>query len=134
MEYKLTYSMYKDALKQGQFLGLKCKQCQTYILPPKKMCTECGSEDMETVELGKEGEIQTFTVVNIAPEGFLPPYVVGIVKLDEGPWVMGNVEGVEPLKTTMQLIGCRVKIGHKVIPADKSSGIEKVALTFNLID
>lgn len=134
MEYKLTYSMYRDSLKQGLFLGLKCKQCGTYIVPPKKVCTQCGNEDMEVVEIRKEGEIQTFTVINVSPEGFVPPYIVAIVKLDEGPWVMGNVEGIEPLETDIELIERRVKIGHKVIPADKSSGVEKVALTFNLID
>jgi len=134
MDYRLTFSTYRGALKQGFFKGLRCKQCEASIFPPKKVCTDCGSEDTEIVEFRKEGEIQTFTVIFVAPESFVAPYIVAMVKLDEGPLVMGNVEGVDPFKASMELIGRRVKIGYKTLPAEKHSSIEKVTLTFYLID
>ena len=95
---------------------------------------ECSSEDMEIVELSGKGEIQTFTVIFVPPEGFEAPCIVAMAKLDEGPLVMGNVVGVDPEKATMELMGRRVKIGHKEMPPDRSSAGERVALTFNLID
>jgi hypothetical protein len=134
MDYRLTFSEYRDALKQGLFKGLKCRQCKGLMIPPRNVCTECGSEDLEIVEFLKEGEMQTFTVIFVAPEGFVAPYIVAMVKLDDGPIVMGNLEGVDPLKVTMELMGRRVKIGHRILPADKHSSVEKVTLTFHLID
>jgi len=134
MDYKLTFSTYRDALKEGKLLGLKCNQCGAYTAPPRKVCSKCGSEDLEIVSLSGKGEIQTFTVIYVPPEGFEAPFVVAMVKLDEGPWVMGNIEGVDPNNVTMDIIGRRVRVGYKELPADKISGGDRIALTFSLAD
>ena len=134
MEYKLIFNKYRDALKENKLLGLKCNQCGAYTAPPKPICSACGSEDMEIVLLSAKGEIQTFTSIFVPPEGFEAPFVVAMVKLDEGPWVMGNVEGVDPNSVTMDIIGRRVTVGYKELPADKISAGERIALTFNLVD
>ena len=47
---------------------------------------------------------------------------------------MGNVEGVDPNSVTMDIIGRRVTVGYKELPADKISAGERIALTFNLAD
>jgi uncharacterized OB-fold protein len=132
MDYKLIFNAYREALKEGKFVGLKCNQCQAYTVPPRKVCAECGSEDMEIVPLSGKGEIQTFTTVFVPPEGFEAPFIVAMVKLDEGPWVMGNVEGVDPNNVTMDIIGRRTSIGYKKVAADKISPGERIALTFSL--
>ena len=132
MEYKLTYNAYRDGLKEGKLLGLKCNQCRTFICPPRKVCPECQSENMDIIELSGKGEILTFTVIHVPPQGFEGPLVVATGKLDEGPWVVGNIEGVDPNSLTMDIIGKRFSIGYKEIPADDISGGERVALTFNL--
>ena len=56
-----------------------------------------------------------------------------MAELDEGPWVTGNIIGIDPDKATMDLIGQQIKVGHKVIPEDKFSGGERVALTFSSV-
>jgi uncharacterized OB-fold protein len=132
MEYKLTFTAYRDALRKGEFLGLKCNRCGAYTVPPRGVCAECGNEDMEIARLSGKGEIQDFTVIFIPPEGYEAPYVVAMTKLDEGPWVMGNVIDVDPEAVTMDIIGRRVTIGYKEVPGDKISPGERVALTFKL--
>ena len=132
MDYELTFKKYREGWREGKFLGLKCNQCQAYTVPPRKVCAECGSEDMEIVPLSGKGEIQTFTTVFVPPEGFEAPYVVAMAKLDEGPWVMGDVEGVDANNVTMDIIGRRVSVGYKEVPADKISAGERLALVFNL--
>jgi len=134
MDYKLTFLKYRDTLKKNKLLGLKCNQCDAYTAPPRKVCRECGSEDMEIVTLSGKGEIQTFTVVYVPPEGFESPFVVAMAKLDEGPWVMGNIEGVDPKNITMDIIGRRVTVSYKELPSDKISGGERIALTFSFLD
>ena len=131
MEYKLTGKMYAEALRENRLLGLKCSECGAYTVPPKKVCMECTSENLEVVELSGKGEIRTFTVIQVPPEGFEAPYIVGIAELDEGPWLMGNVVGIDPAEATMDLIGKRVTLGHKVHPGDKFSNGEMVAVTFS---
>lgn len=134
MEYKLTYEKYKEALLSGKFLGLKCNKCGAYTVPPKKVCMECTSEDLDIAEINKKGEIKTFTVIKVPPEGFDAPYIVAMVELDEGPWVMGNVIDVDPYKADMELIGKKVVIGSKEIKGDKYSAGDGVALTFAVED
>lgn len=131
MEYKLTAKMYAEALTENRLLGLKCSHCGAYTVPPKKVCMECTSEDLEVVELAGKGQIRTFTVIQVPPEGFDAPYIVGMAELDEGPWLMGNIVDIDPAKATMDLIGKNVKVGHKVHPGDKFSNGELVAVTFS---
>jgi len=123
MEYKLTFRDYSEALKKNRLLGLKCHECGAITVPPKMACRKCASPDMEIVELTGKGKIQTFTTVNVAPEGRESecPYIIVLAELDEGPWIMGNLIGIDPSEATMELIGKRVKMGHKVFPGDKYS-------------
>ena len=123
MEYKLTFKEYNEALKKDKLLGLKCQECGVVTVPPKMACRKCTSTDTEVVELKGRGKIQTFTIVNVAPEGRESevPYTIVMVELDEGPWIMGNLIEMEQNRVTMELIGKRVKMSHKVFPGDKYS-------------
>jgi uncharacterized OB-fold protein len=90
--------------------------------------------DMEIVELKGSGKIKTFTSVFVAAEGREGevPYIIVIVELDGGPWLMGNLDGIDPKKASMGLIGKRVKMGHKVFPGDKYSAGEGARPLFSL--
>ena len=135
MEYKLTFKDYNEALKENKLLGLKCQECGTVTVPPKMVCRKCTSPNMEVVELTGKGKIQTFTTCNVAPEGREDevPYVILLVELDEGPWIMGNLTGIDPKTTTVELIGKRVKMGDsKVFPGDKYSAGEGARPLFSL--
>jgi uncharacterized OB-fold protein len=135
MEYKLTLAAYRQALKDNKFLGLKCNQCGAYTAPPKKVCSECASEDMQIVELSGKGEIQTFTVMWVAPESYTAPYIICIIKLDEGPQVMANIVGTDPAKAGMELMGQRVKWqGLREIPPDRFNPGGRMALVFELVN
>jgi uncharacterized OB-fold protein len=134
VEHKLIFKDYSEALKENKLLGLKCKECGTITVPPMMVCRQCASPDMEIIGLKGRGKIQTFATVNVAPEGREAevPYIIVLVELDEGPWLMGNLTGVDPDKATMELIGKRVKMGHKVFPGDKYSAGESASPLFSL--
>ena len=135
MEYALTADKYFNALRQGKFLGLKCRQCGVYTVPPRKVCSGCHSEDMEVVELSRNGEVKSFTVIYTAPEGFAAPYIVGLIELEEGPWVTVTIIDYDPKQATMEnLIGRKGRIDYKEHPADPFSGGPRVALTFKVKD
>lgn len=132
MEYQLTFEKFRQGLRQGKLLGLKCNSCGGFTAPPQIVCSHCGSKDMEIVELKRQGEIQTFTVIQVVPEGFTPPLPVAVVKLEEGPWLMGNIIDIPPEDVNMDIIGRKVSIDYREVPADAFSAGERIALTFKL--
>jgi uncharacterized OB-fold protein len=134
MEHKLTFNNYNEALKQNKLLGLKCKQCGAVTVPPKITCGNCASADLDIVELSGKGKIQTFTTVFVPPEGRESecPYVIVLVELDEGPWIMGNLTGIDPNKVTMDIMGKKVNMGHAIFPGDKYSAGDEARPLFSL--
>ena len=134
MEQKLDFKQYNEALKQNKLLGLKCKQCGTITVPPKIACGNCASTDLDIMELSGNGTIQTFTTVFVPPEGREDecPYVIVLVELDEGPWIMGNLTGIDPNKVTMDIMGKKVKMRHAVFPGDRYSAGEEARPLFSL--
>jgi uncharacterized OB-fold protein len=136
VEYKLIFKNYSEALKQDRLLGLKCQACGAITVPPAMVCRQCTGPDMEIVELKGSGKIRTFTTVFVAAEGRESevPYIIVMVELDEGPWLMGNLDGIDPKTASMELIGKKVKMGHKVFPGDKYSAGEGARPLFRLVN
>ena len=134
MEHKLIYKDYNDALKQDRLLGLKCRTCGVIIVPPKMVCRACNSNDLEVIELQGKGKIRTYTTVNVAAEGREEevPYVIVMVELVEGPWIMGNLDGIDPAGITMEIIGKQVSMSHRVFEGDKYSAGEGARPVFRL--
>jgi uncharacterized OB-fold protein len=133
MEYKLPFVSWREGLRSGKLLGLKCNDCGEVTCPPRKVCAGCASENMDVIELEKKGEIKTYTVCYAVPTGFVGPYVVAMAELKPGCRVMGNVLGIDPTKVGMDLIGKKVDIGFQEIPGDYLTGGDtRIALTFQL--
>ncbi len=91
-----------------QLIGTGCSKCGNVYFPPRAICPNCrGSGKVSETKLSGLGEVVTYTVVRVPPEGFEreAPYVVAIIKLEEGP------------RITAQIVDCKpedVKIGTKV--------------------
>ncbi len=113
MDLVLNFVDYQKALKENRLLGLKCRSCGNISSPPRMTCRKCAGTDLEIVELSGKGKIKTFTTVYVA-SGARPPGqdIVLMVELAEGPWIMGNLGGVEPQAASMALIGKPVKLNN----------------------
>jgi uncharacterized OB-fold protein len=76
----------------------QCSGCQKVLFPGRIVCPECGSREFEMIRLTGKGKLETFTITRVAPEGFTDqvPYAVGIVELDEGVRVMGQITDCDP--------------------------------------
>lgn len=111
----ITKETYYKALKNHRLIGLKCGACEQYTFPPKATCNHCGSREQEIVNLSNRGIIKTFTVIRVAPQGFSmdAPYIVAMIELNEGPWLTGNLAGINPEEATMGLIGQQVEITYQ---------------------
>jgi len=95
-----TIESFYHFIKEGKMMAAKCKKCDTLLLPPRPVCTNCFSEDFEWVELKGKGKLLTYTVIHVAPPQYqsMTPYAVGIVKLEDGPNLPGMIRGIEPEK------------------------------------
>jgi hypothetical protein len=135
VEYKLKFKDYNEALRQNKLLGLKCRACGAITVPPKMVCRQCASPDLDIIELKGSGKIRTFTTVFVAAEGREDevPYTIIMVELDDGPWIMGNLDGIDPKTASMELIGKKVSMGHKIFPGDKYSAGASARPLFSLI-
>ena len=104
-----------------RLVGNKCKKCGKLYFPPRVFCNACGSEELEEYKFREEGKIVTFTKIHVAPSGFehRVPYFVGIIELENGVKITGEVIGrEEDIK-----IGARVKAVFRKIFEDGKSGI-----------
>lgn len=100
----------------------KCKKCGSISFPGRLICPECGSQESETIRLSGKGELASYTVIRVAPTGFtdLAPYAIGIVKLDEGIRVMGQVTDCDPENLK---IGDRVTTQFRRINEEGKTGM-----------
>jgi len=90
---------------EGKLMGAKCNKCGEVMLPPRPVCTKCYSKDLGWIELKGQGKLLTYTVIYVSPKQFemLAPYAVGIVKLEEGPQLLGMIRGVEQDKIKVDM-------------------------------
>lgn len=98
-----------DGLLDGKLLATKCRECGELYFPPQVDCPRCKRSDIEWVELSKEGELLTYTVINVKPSSFAhySDYIVGIARLKEGINVTAWVREKDPKKLR---VGMKVKI------------------------
>ncbi len=100
----------------------KCKSCGKIWFPPRLICPNCKSKEFDKVKLSEEGEIVTFTVIRVGPEQFSTqtPYVVGILKLQEGVQIMSQIVDCKPEDVE---IGKPVKLVFRKIQEEGKTGI-----------
>ena len=100
----------------------KCKKCGTICFPPRLICPECNLREFEAIRLAEKGKIVTYTVIRVPPQQFTDqaPYAVGIVELDDGVKLTGQIVDCDfdDLK-----IGLRLKIEFRKIFQEGESGI-----------
>ncbi|MHC1724841.1 MAG: Zn-ribbon domain-containing OB-fold protein [Syntrophobacteraceae bacterium] len=124
--YRLTFKEFNQSLKKNKLLGIKCGECHSLTCPPKLACDRCGSTDLSVEELGGVGRVVTFTTSYVPGLGreIEAPVLVVMVELKEGPWIMGNLVGLDPDKATLEtLVGKEVRLARtRLFPGDSYSG------------
>jgi len=114
-------------------IGTKCLNCGNVYFPPKTFCPNCRrNSKIEEFVFSGNGEIVSYTIIKVPPEGFerQVPYVVGIIKLDEGVNVSGQIIG----DLNKIEIGKRVKAVFRKMFEDGPDGLIHYGLKFELID
>jgi uncharacterized OB-fold protein len=81
-EFNRIYKFY-DHLREGRFTTTKCNDCGVRSFPPRVICPECLSENLEWVDLPTEGTVKVVTeeVVGV-PLGFENPLIHALIDLE----------------------------------------------------
>jgi uncharacterized OB-fold protein len=79
-------------------VGTRCSACDRKEFPPRSLCTECGAESAEDFRFCGRGEVFSFSTIRQGPNGFSGqvPYVVALVRLQEGPLLASQLTSVDP--------------------------------------
>ena len=113
-------------------VGTECKKCNGKFFPPRNICPTCRRKgEIESFKFSGDGEIYTYTIIRAPPTGFeyLKPYVVAVVKLDEGTMCTAQIVdcNIDEVK-----IGAKVNMTFRKIMADDDAGIIRYGYKFRL--
>lgn len=97
-----------EGCKQHKLLIQECLKCNTKIFYPKLYCPICLSSEIRWIEASGKGRVYTFTTVyNYQPADFSSdvPYIIAVIRLDEGVQLMSNIVDCTP-----EEIGCDMEV------------------------
>ena len=86
-----------DAAAEDRLVIRECSGCGQALPPEAVVCTTCAGTSLDWVPVGGTGVLASYTVVHRAPHpAYRVPYTIGIVELDEGPWIHARVKAEAP--------------------------------------
>lgn len=105
-----------------RYEAARCTQCGQIHFPPRLVCHRCRGRAFEQATLPLEGQVETFTIIRVAPSGFADqvPYAVGIIKLADGLKTTAQIVDVDLAKLA---IGDRLRLEFRKLQQDGESGI-----------
>jgi hypothetical protein len=120
-----TARYWRENPSRYNLAATKCGVCGRVFLPPRAVCSNCHRKSigkMQAIQLKGEGEVFSFTTVHDAPSQFemLKPYVMVMVKMEEGGMLTSQLIDVDPKDVK---IGMRVKTTLRRVGEDGEAGV-----------
>jgi uncharacterized protein len=82
-----------EGSRAGELRMPRCHDCGRVVWYPRPFCPGCDGSDLRWVTLSGSGRIHSQVVVRVpVVAGLDPPYVVGLVDLDEGARFLAAIE------------------------------------------
>jgi uncharacterized OB-fold protein len=101
-EFSMNSKDFYKALNEKKLIGSKCRRCGSIVIPQRKICPECQSDQTEIISFSGKGKLAAYTVIFVPPVrmaeagyGSKNPYCVGVVELAEGPRVSAQILDVD---------------------------------------
>ncbi|MBW6464876.1 MAG: Zn-ribbon domain-containing OB-fold protein [Brevefilum sp.] len=130
-EFSMNSKDFFTALETDQLIGSHCLDCGAMVVPQRGICPRCLGSNTEIVSLSGKGTLLAFTVIYVpslmmAQAGYdaKNPYCVGVVKLDEGPKISGQILDVDVSQPES------IQIGTKLIMTTIKRGGEENEKTY----
>jgi uncharacterized OB-fold protein len=100
----LSIDQFYSAGKSQRLLGLRCNKGHI-TAPPRHSCQVCNSSNLAVVELSGKGNVVSYTEVHSKSKEFPvgTPYVLALVKLEEGPNLLGTIQQQPKLEQAVRV-------------------------------
>ena len=82
-----------DGARRGELLLQRCDDCGGAYFPPRPVCPTCASRAVSVFRASGRARLHSYTISHRPAPGFVPPYAIAVVELDEGPRMMTNIVG-----------------------------------------
>lgn len=111
-------------------LGSRCGDCRETILGVSTLCPNCGSIELTTLPLSREGILWTYTIVRYKPPGDycgvepFVPFGLGLVELPEG------IRILTPLGTNVDELSIGQSLVFRPTILQTSNGDELIAFEY----
>ena len=115
-------SYWRTSQQRLGLVGEVCPHCGAKLFPPRDVCPECTGPAKEPFQFSGRGSVYSYATVYNAPEGFerYAPYVVALVKLEEGPLITAQLTDVDQDEIE---IGMPVEMVTRKIREDGDDGL-----------
>ena len=116
-----------EGTRAGELRLQKCASCSHVYFPPRPFCPQCASSDVSVFRASGRATLHSYVIHHRPVPGFMPPYSIAVVELEEGPRMMTNIVEVpqtpEALRLDMPLEVVFEQVNHEVsLPLFRPAG------------
>jgi len=92
-----------EGTRCGELRLQRCAACKHVYFPPRPFCTRCGSREVAVFRASGRATLYSYVIHHRPAPGFVPPYSIAVVQLEEGPRMMTNIVAVQQTPDALQL-------------------------------
>lgn len=92
-----------EGTRAGELRLQRCGPCDAAYFPPRPFCPKCGGDQIEIVAASGDATLYSYVIAHRGVPWLEAPYVIAVVQLAEGPRMMTNVVGCEPVPDALPL-------------------------------
>ena len=94
---------YWDAAQESRLEIPRCDDCEAAFFYPRTSCPTCGGTNLSWVTCSGRSTLYSYVISHRPAPGYSGPTVIAVVELEEGPRMMTNIVGVEPIPANLSL-------------------------------
>ena len=116
-------------LKQGRFTTTRCRDCGHRAFPPRVVCPDCLSDNLEWVDLPTRGTVKVVTEEEVGvPLGFETPLIHGLIDLGGELTLFARIahckvgqlkEGDEVRLCVFPIDSVPIQVGREIVQKDR---------------
>jgi uncharacterized protein len=92
-----------EGTRSGELRLQKCAACSHVYFPPRPFCPQCASTKVGILRASGRATLYSYVIHHRATPGFVPPYSIAVVQLEEGPRMMTNIVETKQTPEALQL-------------------------------
>jgi len=92
-----------EGTRSGELRLQKCSDFNHVYFPPRPFCPQCGSAKVSVFRASGRATLYSYVIHHRPVPGFVPPYSIAVVELEEGPRMMTNIVQTPQTPEALQL-------------------------------